>query len=178
MIAWTRSRVSTVGLLIALSGSPGMVSADRPSFLDITGTVARADVVELRVSRPSPSWILGPDLLDNVERSRPGSKDLLRRLDGRSIRDMVAVNGGFSSLRAHSAMRTFPFASTSGTGADQLPGGENGPHPDRLGDMTNLDDAKPEGLTVVSSQGKTYEILVVLEGAEEQGSGLDGDARP
>jgi hypothetical protein len=92
-------------------------------------------------------------------------------LDGRGIRDLVAVDGGFLILAGPVGDGDGSYRIYFWDGADQLPGGDNGPRPDRLGEFTDLDDAKPEGLAVVGSQGKTYDILVVLDGLKSRAMG-------
>jgi len=89
-------------------------------------------------------------------------------LHGRGIRDIAAVDGGFLLLAGPVGDADFSYRIYFWDGADQLPGGDNGPRPDRLGELTELDDAKPEGLAVARTQGKTYEILVVLDGLKNK----------
>ncbi len=86
------------------------------------------------------------------------------QLDGRGIRDLAAVDDGFLLLAG-------PVGDGDGTyriyfwnGIDQFSTHSDVDRPQRLAEFSDLGDGKPEGLTVLRSQGNSYDILVVYDG--------------
>jgi phosphohistidine phosphatase SixA len=91
------------------------------------------------------------------------------RLDGRGIRDLTAVDGGFLILAGPVGDGDFTYRVYFWDGADQLPAGEDAPGPQRLGEFSGLGEGKPEGLVLLTEEDKTYEILLLCDGLPKGG---------
>ena len=100
------------------------------------------------------------------------------RLDGRGIRDIAAVDGGFLILAGPVGDGDFSYRVYFWDGTDQLPGGDDSPKPQRLGEFPDMDKGKPEGLAVLKAAGKTYDLLLLCDGWPKGGPTLWKLTRP
>ena len=85
------------------------------------------------------------------------------QLDGRGIRDIAAVNTGFLILAGPVGDGDTSYRVYYWNGADELTGGPDA-KPQRMAEFSDLGNGKPEGLAVLTAQGKTYELLIVFDG--------------
>jgi len=161
-------------LLPAILASPvlkGFVGiASKENGIDIEGLAVKEGRLHFGFRGPvlRGGWV--PVL--SVAWDDPGGTGRMKylQLDGRGIRDIAAVEGGFLVLAGPVGDSDQPFRIYFWDGADQLPGGENGPRPQLLGEFTDLGKAKPEGLAVLQARGKTYDLLVVSDGLPKGGA--------
>jgi phosphohistidine phosphatase SixA len=91
------------------------------------------------------------------------------RLGGRGVRDLVAVSGGFLVLAGLVGDGDGTYRVYFWDGIDQLPAGENGPGPQRLGEFTGLGEGKPEGLVVLAETDGAYQVLLLCDGLPNGG---------
>jgi hypothetical protein len=91
------------------------------------------------------------------------------QLDGRGIRDIAAVEGGFLILAGPVGDADFSYRVYFWDGADQLRAGEDGLRTQRLGEFSDIGKGKPEGLAVLKAQGKRYDLLLVRDGLPKGG---------
>ena len=99
----------------------------------------------------------------------PTTVDVLYvQLGGRGVRDIAAVDDGFLILAGPVGDGDGSYRVYFWNGKDQMSGG-NGAKPQRLAEFSDLDGGKPEGLAVLNSSGKTYQILVVCDGLPKGG---------
>ena len=85
------------------------------------------------------------------------------QLDGRGIRDIAAVKGGFLILAGPIGDGDISYRLYFWNGADQL-GGQSEAKPQQMGEFSDLGDGKPEGLAVLSEQNNSYYLLIVCDG--------------
>lgn len=91
------------------------------------------------------------------------------RLGGRGIRDLAAVDDGFLVLAGPVGDGDITYRLYFWDGADHLSPGEDGPNPELLGEFSNLGAGKPEGLAVLGTSGRTYDVLLVCDGLPNGG---------
>jgi len=85
------------------------------------------------------------------------------QLDGRGIRDIAAVETGFLILAGPVGDGDTSYRVYYWSGADQLTGGLAA-KPQRMAELSDLGEGKPEGLAVLSAQGRKYRVLIVFDG--------------
>jgi hypothetical protein len=91
------------------------------------------------------------------------------RLDGRGIRDMVAVDGGFLLLAGPVGDADFSYRIYFWDGADQRSVEEDGPRAQRLAELADIGQGKPEALAVLKAKNRTYELLLLCDGVPKGG---------
>jgi hypothetical protein len=100
------------------------------------------------------------------------------RLDGRGIRDLRAVEGGFLILAGPSGDGDWPWRLYFWDGEDSLPRGEDGKKPTFLGEFPELREGKPEALVVLKTSGQTYDLLLLCDGLPNGGPTVWRVTRP
>jgi hypothetical protein len=113
----------------------------------------------------------GPVLRDNLvplmrlEFDRPKRYRLdFVRLDGQGIRDLVALERGFLLIAGPVNDAPGPFRLWWWDGQDQIPGKGREVRPAvMLGEISTAGGAKAEGLTLVSEEGGSAEVIVLYE---------------
>jgi hypothetical protein len=131
----------------------GLAVKDGQLYFGFRGPVLRDGWVPILVT----SW-------DDVGRGRVRYV----QLDGRGIRDIAAVDGGFLILAGPVGDGDETYRIYLWSGADQL-SAQGDARPRRVAEFSDLDGGKPEGLAVLRTRDTTYEILVVCDGLPQGG---------
>lgn len=92
------------------------------------------------------------------------------QLDGRGIRDIAGVKGGFLILAGPIGDGDISYRVYFWNGSDQLTDRTNAAKPQLLAEISDLGEGKPEGLAVIAAQGKTYDVLLVCDGLPKGGA--------
>lgn len=91
-------------------------------------------------------------------------------LDGRGIRDLVGVEGGFLVLAGRDAPAAGGFELYFWDGVDRIPDrGRPRGHLTSLGAVPAPAGGEAEGITVLHETGEAYEVLVVYDGVDRGG---------
>jgi Protein of unknown function (DUF3616) len=86
------------------------------------------------------------------------------QLDGRGIRDLVAVDDGFLILAGPVGDADGSYRVHFWNGRDGLAARGDDARAQRLAEFSELEGGKPEGLAVLATLGRTYELLLVRDG--------------
>jgi hypothetical protein len=87
------------------------------------------------------------------------------QLDGRGVRDLVAVQDGFLILAGPVGDGDGSYRLYLWNGEDCIPGNEELPHRiDAVGELAIAPGDKPEGVTVLEENADEWQLLVVSDG--------------
>lgn len=146
-----------------LKGFVGMASKE--NGIDIEGLAVKDDRLYFGFRGPVLRDGLVPVLSatwDNLTRS---AQVRYVRLDGRGIRDLVAVDGGFLILAGPVGDGDASYRVYFWDGNDQR---AEDVRPQRLAELV-AGPGKPEGLAVLDADGGTYDVLLLCDGLPKGG---------
>jgi hypothetical protein len=167
-----RALIKNHRLLKLFAKTPG-----KENGIDFEGLAAKNGWLYLGLRGPVLRGNFVPVLsleFDNIEKcssnfsTQPELCQLLHvNLDGRGIRSLHSVQGGFLILAGPVSDGDFSYQFYFWDGRDCVPGKDSaGCQLDLLADMPAVDWAGPEGFTVLRESSEAWDILMVYDGIE------------
>jgi hypothetical protein len=150
-----------------LKGFVGMASKE--NGIDIEGLAAKDGRLYFGFRGPVLRGGLVPVLSTTWDDMVGAAQVRYVRLDGRGIRELAAVEGGFLVLAGPTGDGDASYRIYYWDGADQLSDDEEGPRPLPLLDLPVTGPGKPEGLAVLDVRGRTYELMLLCDGLPKGG---------
>ena len=108
-----------------------------------------------------------------TELSTPVYQKLFLNLNGNGVRDLVAIEEGFLVLSGPMGDGNTPYQLYLWNGQDMLPGVKNtDKHLKYLGSFKTPNGAKPEGITVLSRNKNSLQIILVSDSVKNGGAAI------
>lgn len=150
-----------------LRGFVGMASKE--NGIDIEGLAAKDGRLYFGFRGPVLRGGLVPVLSTTWDDPVGAAQVRYVRLDGRGIRDLAAVEGGFLILAGPVGDGDVSYRVYFWDGADQRASEDEGPRPQRLAELPGTGPGKPEGLAVLEVRRRVYDLVLLCDGLPKGG---------
>lgn len=145
-----------------------VANASKENGIDIEGLAARGGRLHFGFRGPVLRGGLVPVLTTTWADLTGSAQVRYVRLDGRGIRDLAAVEGGFLILAGPVGDGDGSYRLYFWDGTDQRSDSGDPARPQRLAEFSG-GPGKPEGLAVVGVRGNTYDLLLLCDGLPKGG---------